>query len=166
MVCNTGFFIFCRQKGKQVRNLRDFLTATYLANGSTILNNIFVYFLSTFARLNCMDLNAFKLKKKKNLGSISLNCVRTHQICVVFEMDNWLVGCMVFNAVFKSISVLSRRPFHLSMLSWSSSNQLHLTILFPSHWLLSQITIVKTMDSLKVTRMVSSKLPSMKPCVH
>ena len=30
---------------------------------------------------------------------------------------------MVFNAVFNSISVISRRPVHLSMLSWSSFNQ-------------------------------------------
>ena len=30
---------------------------------------------------------------------------------------------MLFNAVFNSISVISRRPVHLTMLSWSSSNQ-------------------------------------------
>ena len=35
----------------------------------------------------------------------------------------WLIGCMVFNVVFNSISVMSGRPVHLSMLSWSSFNQ-------------------------------------------
>ena len=34
-----------------------------------------------------------------------------------------LIDCMVFNAVFNSISVISLRPVHLSMLSWSSFNQ-------------------------------------------
>ena len=47
------------------------------------------------------------------------------------------------NAVFNSISVISRWPVHLSMLSWSYSN----TLFFPSHWLLSHITIFETRDS-------------------
>ena len=52
---------------------------------------------------------------------------------------------MVFNAVFNSISVISRWPVHLSMFSWTSYNQY--TIFLPSHWLLSHITIVETKDS-------------------
>ena len=35
----------------------------------------------------------------------------------------YLVGCMVFNTVFNSISVISGRPVQLSMLSLSSFNQ-------------------------------------------
>ena len=31
-----------------------------------------------------------------------------------------LIDCMVFNAIFNSISVISRWPVHLSMLFWSS----------------------------------------------
>ena len=34
-----------------------------------------------------------------------------------------LINCLVFNAVFNSITVISRRPVLLSMLSWSSFNQ-------------------------------------------
>ena len=34
-----------------------------------------------------------------------------------------LIDCMVLNTVFKSISVVSWQPVHLSMLSWSSFNQ-------------------------------------------
>ena len=32
-------------------------------------------------------------------------------------------NCMVFNIVFNTISLISQRPVHLSMLSWSSFNQ-------------------------------------------
>ena len=42
--------------------------------------------------------------------------------------------CMVFNTVFNSISFISCRPVHISVLSWSFFNQLFLcTIFFPSH---------------------------------
>ena len=34
-----------------------------------------------------------------------------------------MTDCMVFNAVFYSISVIPRRPVNLSMLSWSFFNQ-------------------------------------------
>ena len=54
---------------------------------------------------------------------------------------------MVYNAIFNSISVLSQRPAHLSLLSWSSFNQYSRTIFFSSHWLRSHITIVETTDS-------------------
>ena len=61
---------------------------------------------------------------------------------------DWFIDCRVFNAVFNSISVISRWPVHLSMLSWSSFFQPVLcTRFFPSHWMLSQITIVETTDS-------------------
>ena len=33
------------------------------------------------------------------------------------------IDCMVINAIVNSISVISRRPVHLPMLSWSSFNQ-------------------------------------------
>ena len=54
---------------------------------------------------------------------------------------------MMFNTIFNSISVISQRPVHLSMLSSSFFKPVLHTIFFPSHWLLSHITIVKTMDS-------------------
>ena len=41
--------------------------------------------------------------------------------------------------------LISRRPAHLSMLSWRSFTILP-KILFPSQWLLSHITIFETMD--------------------
>ena len=50
---------------------------------------------------------------------------------------------MVFNAVFNSIPVISLRPVHKSMLSWSSFKPILHTIFFPSHWLLSYIIIVE-----------------------
>ena len=36
---------------------------------------------------------------------------------------DWSIDCMVLKAAFKSISVISWWPVHLSMLSWSSFNQ-------------------------------------------
>ena len=56
---------------------------------------------------------------------------------------------MLFNAVFNSISVRSRRPVHLSILSWSLEffSPVLGTIFLPSHWLLSHLTIVETTDS-------------------
>ena len=62
---------------------------------------------------------------------------------------DWLIDFMVFNAVSNNISVISRRPVHLSTLSWSSFDQYSAvrTIFFPSHWLLSHITFVDTTDS-------------------
>ena len=41
---------------------------------------------------------------------------KIRQICPVID-------CMVFNAVSNIFSVISRRPLHLSMLSWNSFNQ-------------------------------------------
>ena len=54
---------------------------------------------------------------------------------------------MVYIAFFNSMLVISRWPVHLSMLSLSFLKPVHGTILFLSHWLLSHITIVETMDS-------------------
>ena len=51
----------------------------------------------------------------------------------------------MFNAPFNSISITSRQPMHLPMLSLSFSNQ-YRTIFFPRHWLFSRTTIVETMD--------------------
>ena len=54
---------------------------------------------------------------------------------------------MIYISFFNSMSVISRRPVHLSMLSLSFLKPVLGTILFLSHWLLSHITIVETMDS-------------------
>ena len=65
------------------------------------------------------------------------------------ELNN---DCMaeytVFNAAFNSILVISQRPLHLSMLSWSSFNQYSAQIL-PKPLAAFQhiISIIKTMDS-------------------
>ena len=40
---------------------------------------------------------------------------------MVLIQNDWLIF-LVFNAIFNSISVISRRPVHLSVLSWSSLN--------------------------------------------
>ena len=54
---------------------------------------------------------------------------------------------MVFKNIFYHISVILWQPLHLSMPSflpvWGGSFH---TIFFPSHWLLSHKTIVKTME--------------------
>ena len=73
---------------------------------------------------------------QKNLGRICRQ-----------QIYYWLIGCMVFNAIFNIISVISLQPVHLSMLLWSFffCSVLHI-IFFSSHWLLSHITIVETMD--------------------
>ena len=55
---------------------------------------------------------------------------------------------MVFYTVFNSISVLSRRSVHLSMLSLRFYFcPVFRTIFIPSHWLLSNTSVVETMDS-------------------
>ena len=73
--------------------------------------------------------------------------------------NEMFIDCMVFNAVFNSISFISWRLVYLSTLSRSSFSPtyprfpgVHLaavlrTIFFPSHWLLSHITTVETTDS-------------------
>ena len=48
---------------------------------------------------------------------LEMRLVRDILVCL--RMINW----MAFNAVFNSISVISRRPVHISMLSWSSFHQ-------------------------------------------
>ena len=59
-----------------------------------------------------------------------------------------MIDCMVLNTVFNSISVISRQPVHIFMLSWSSfKHSVLCTIFLPSHSLLSHITTVETMDS-------------------
>ena len=56
-------------------------------------------------------------------------------------------GYLLFNALSKNISVVSRQQVHLSMLSLSSTSPLFLAIFFPDHWQLSDITIIETMVS-------------------
>ena len=58
-------------------------------------------------------------------------------------------GCMVFNTVFNSISIILQQPVHLSVLFWSflTNAPVFRTIFFQSHWLISNITIVETTDS-------------------
>ena len=58
----------------------------------------------------------------------------------LMHLRDAFIHCMVFNAVFNNISVISRRPMHLSMLSLSSLNQYSSQYSFP-------ITIVETTDS-------------------
>ena len=53
---------------------------------------------------------------------------------------------MVFIAIFNTVSVISQRPVHLSMPSRSSFNQIFAHF-FPSHWLLSHITMAARVDS-------------------
>ena len=101
-------------------------------------NRISVYFVKQVAEWRCRmtprDSENLKIAKK----SAHVN------LCV------WLIDCMVLNAVFNSISVISRRPVHLSILSGIFFFFFYLllrTIFCPSHWLLSHITNVETIDS-------------------
>ena len=50
----------------------------------------------------------------------SLNSAESHRN---FDGRHCLVDCMVFNADFNLILVISRRPVHISMPPWSSFNQ-------------------------------------------
>ena len=67
----------------------------------------------------------------------------------VWVRDDRLIDCMVFNdAGFNIISVISRRPVHLSMISCSSFHQYSARyFLQATRPLLSQITNIETMDS-------------------
>ena len=40
-----------------------------------------------------------------------------------YQMIDWLIDCLVCNAIFNSISVISLHPVHLFMLFWSFFNQ-------------------------------------------
>ena len=62
-------------------------------------------------------------------------------------LGEYVFDCMVFNAVFNSISVISRQPVHISMLSRSSFNQHSAQYCFQATGCFFQITIVETMDS-------------------
>ena len=77
------------------------------------------------------------------------NCWRLQKHMVISHPfpKQWLIDCMVFNAVFNSISSISRRPVYLSMLSWSSFNHYSAQYSFPSCLLLPHITIIETTDS-------------------
>ena len=57
-----------------------------------------------------------------------------------------LIDCMVFNAIFNSISVSSQRPVHLSMLSWISFNQYSAQYSFQAAMQLSRLTVVESKD--------------------
>ena len=54
---------------------------------------------------------------------------------------------MRFNAVFNVLSIISRRPVHLSMLSWSSFNQYSAQYSFQATGSFSNITFVETTNS-------------------
>ena len=59
----------------------------------------------TLHHLPMQDLSGFRGKGLKHQGK------------------GWLIDFMVFNALFNSISVISRQPVHLSILYWNSFNQ-------------------------------------------
>ena len=64
-----------------------------------------------------------------------------------------LIDCMVFNAVFNSITIVLGWPVHLSMLSWSSFNQysaqysFQATGCFPIQPMLKQRTALTDTDT-------------------
>ena len=57
----------------------------------------------------------------------------------------YLIDCMVLNAVFNVILVISRQPVHLSTRFWSSFNQCHNILSNQPN--VSNVTIVETIDS-------------------
>ena len=80
---------------------------------------------------------------------VSLYVIDSIAVCKRYFTYSWLI-VIVFNVVFNSISVISRPPVHLSMLSWSSFFKPVLRTTFcQSQWLLSHITIVETTDCSK-----------------
>ena len=58
----------------------------------------------------------------QNASTIGLPIPVILAVLVNHQQLRLIFGCMVFNAVFNSISVISRRQLHLSMLSWCSLN--------------------------------------------
>ena len=64
----------------------------------------------------------------------------------LFSFCNIVIDCMMFNAIFNRISVISQRPVHLSILSWCSFNQysaqysFQATGCFPTYRVLLRIT--------------------------
>ena len=100
---------------------------------------------------NCVTSSEFNVeicrgKQKYCIEVISL----TFQVYYQNALDVGLKHvccCMVFKQFFNNISVISLKPVHLSMLYWSYLTSTKKTKFFPSHWLLSQITNIETMDS-------------------
>ena len=59
--------------------------------------------------------------KSKHDGNINAHVSEVNgSLC--FSKGNRLIDCILFNAVFNSISVISKWPVHLSMLSWTRHN--------------------------------------------
>ena len=86
-----------------------------------------------------LSLNAFKLDPSKTLwcGKVLKYVQRT--ISVEF------IDCMVLNAIFNSISVISQQPVLISMLSWSYFNQYSAQYSFQATGC-SPTTIIETTD--------------------
>ena len=63
------------------------------------------------------------------------------------KIIDWSIDCMMFNVVFNSILVISWRPVHLSMRSWSSFNQYSAQYSFQANWLRFPLNHCKTTDS-------------------
>ena len=101
----------------------------------SFLHNVFKVFLFQgrenswlFGKLLNNELTNLKYSNDKiwNLifGTYKNGCLSIEVVNVYKrQLIHWLIACMVFNAVFNSISVISWRPVHLSMLFWSSFNQ-------------------------------------------
>ena len=70
-------------------------------------------------------------------------------VCSFFEFGTVLKWCIRewVNAVFDNILVPSRLQVHLLILFLQFFLPILCAIFFPSHWLLSHITIVETMDN-------------------
>ena len=94
----------------------------------TVFKIIFLYKVESFI-MKGSRLNEFTSNNKRYLYKILIN------------------RFMLFNAVFNVVSVISRRSLHLSMLSSSPINQYSTQYSFPSHCLLSHITIVEITNS-------------------
>ena len=71
-----------------------------------------------------------------------------------------MIDFMVFNAVFNTISVVSRRPVHLSLLSWSSFNQYAAQHSFQANGYFPTEPLSKQRTAVREERILSKSLSS------
>ena len=93
------------------------------------------------------------VKPRKNMNNVSCRHDMTEILLCMLPTD-WLIDCMVFNAIFNSISVISRWPVHLSMFFWSSINQYS-----------AQYTFLPFSSNLKLSSANSFSLEESKICL-
>ena len=117
--------VFCFTQSKNLRAVTGKAFENILGKGRNAGNQQFLFiFLAMFSDLsktNIIIRKASYLSCADSAGRPWLNLF-TNAINHLFT-EYVKFDCVVFNAVFNNISIISRRPVHLSRLSGSSFNQ-------------------------------------------